>query len=51
MVIERALRFRVCGEQNLEAAVEQESLKFVGSNAATDSVWSFDHLKGNSSVG
>src|SRR6516165_5038027 len=50
-IVERALRFRVGGEQDLKAAVEQEALLFVGAHAAADSVRGFHDLEGDSGVG
>ena len=51
MIVESALRLRIGGEQNLEAAVEQEAFKFIGANATADAVRSLDDLERSSGIG
>lgn len=47
LVIEERLGFRVCGDEDLEAAVEEEAVDEVGADTATDTVGGFEEDKGD----
>ena len=47
LVIEERLGFRVCGDKDLEAAIEEEAVDEVGADTATDAVGGFEEEVGD----